>query len=226
MICETMRERLLEAELDELAGIGSSPVAVHVRECAWCRAVAERLIADSRLLGAEIARLSVHASPRADVASRRRARRRGYLAIGTLAAAALAFVIATRSGHREVGPVAPVIADAASTVAPSRAARASAPGAPAAVSARGANADETAPLTTTMPVARSRIARPPLEHAVQPRPLPEAQPVSPTPLVPRPAPQPLVVADARSLVAVAPPPGKRAAIMRTPDPAITVVWLY
>jgi hypothetical protein len=35
-----------------------------------------------------------------------------------------------------------------------------------------------------------------------------------------------VVADARPLVAVTPAHGKRAAVMRTRDPNVTVVWFY
>ena len=61
MTCEMMRERLLDAELDELAGHGSSPVAVHVRGCARCRAVAEQLIGDTRRLAEAIGAGETHA---------------------------------------------------------------------------------------------------------------------------------------------------------------------
>jgi hypothetical protein len=41
--CTRLRTALLEADLDALAGLGSTPVAVHVRSCAECRAEADRI---------------------------------------------------------------------------------------------------------------------------------------------------------------------------------------
>src|SRR5690242_1692118 len=192
MTCESMRERLLAAELAELDGIGSSPVAAHVRECARCRAIADQLLADTRLLGAEVERLSVQASARVERVSRRR-----YLAIGTLAAAALAFVVVTRSARRDVAPVVPVITLPVRNTEPPRVARASVPSTPAAENAGGARAAESAPIATTKSVAAPSASRRPLAHAVQPRPLPAAQRVEPTPLAPRSVTHPLVVADAQ-----------------------------
>jgi len=49
-----MIERLLEAEPDELAGRGGGRVAEHVRSCARCRAVAERLLDAQAALAAEL----------------------------------------------------------------------------------------------------------------------------------------------------------------------------
>ncbi|HET7563771.1 MAG TPA: sigma-70 family RNA polymerase sigma factor [Gemmatimonadaceae bacterium] len=141
-------------------------------------------------------------------------------------AAALAFVIVARSARRDVAPVVPVITQPVRNTEPSRVASASVPSTQAAENAGGARAAESAPVATTKSVAAPSASRRPLEHAVQPRSLPAAQRVEPTPLAPRSVTHPLVVAEAQSLVSVTPPPGKRAAIMRTPDPAITVVWLY
>ncbi len=48
--CRTMRAAMLSAELSELQGRGPSEVAAHVRECASCRAAAQRILfANSRL---------------------------------------------------------------------------------------------------------------------------------------------------------------------------------
>ena len=55
MKCETMLARLLDADRDELEGRGASEVAVHVRECARCGAVAARLLADTSVLAAHVA---------------------------------------------------------------------------------------------------------------------------------------------------------------------------
>lgn len=51
---EEALERLLEADPDELAGLGDSPTAAHVRSCAHCADVAARLLAGQRLLAAAL----------------------------------------------------------------------------------------------------------------------------------------------------------------------------
>jgi len=54
MTCRETIEWLLEAEPDELAGRGEGEAAEHVRSCARCRAVAERLLDAQALLAAEL----------------------------------------------------------------------------------------------------------------------------------------------------------------------------
>lgn len=54
MSCTEIRERLLEAELDELAGESDTPVGRHVRSCPACGAVARTLLAETRALGAAL----------------------------------------------------------------------------------------------------------------------------------------------------------------------------
>lgn len=54
MSCTEIRERLLEAELDELAGESDTAVGRHVRSCPACGAVARTLLAETRALGAAL----------------------------------------------------------------------------------------------------------------------------------------------------------------------------
>jgi hypothetical protein len=55
MKCKDNLVLLLGAEREELEGRGTSALAMHVRECARCGAVAARLVADTRVLAAEVA---------------------------------------------------------------------------------------------------------------------------------------------------------------------------
>ena len=61
MKCENSLVLLLEAEREELAGRGTSEVATHVRECARCKAVAARLLADTQVLATHVATRGVEA---------------------------------------------------------------------------------------------------------------------------------------------------------------------
>ncbi len=56
--CTDLRRLLLEAEPEELAGRGPSPVAEHVRTCGACRSVAEGILAETAALGRHLAYLS------------------------------------------------------------------------------------------------------------------------------------------------------------------------
>ena len=57
MTCEGVREQLLEASTTALAGRGESAVARHVRSCAACQAVAQRILDDTAQLQAGLDRL-------------------------------------------------------------------------------------------------------------------------------------------------------------------------
>ncbi|MHC4233505.1 MAG: hypothetical protein ACYSUQ_00165 [Planctomycetota bacterium] len=61
--CDAALERLLEANPAELAGRDDSELAVHVRECGRCQAVAARLLAGQEQLAGALSELR----PRTDV---------------------------------------------------------------------------------------------------------------------------------------------------------------
>ena len=63
MNCQEARERLLECEPAELRGDVESPLSAHLRRCAECRAVSERLIAAQSELIAELEALAPPRSP-------------------------------------------------------------------------------------------------------------------------------------------------------------------
>ncbi len=87
MTCESMLERMLDAEPAELRGEGDTPLAAHLRTCTRCRAVAARIAGDTAALLAAV-REDSHAARRASVGRPRIAHGRA-IAAGTLAAAAL-----------------------------------------------------------------------------------------------------------------------------------------
>ncbi len=62
MSCTDIRERLLEAEPEELAGRSDTPVGVHVRSCPACGAVAQTLLAETRALAAALDSLAIPAA--------------------------------------------------------------------------------------------------------------------------------------------------------------------
>ena len=115
MTCHEMTERMLEAELDELSGVGQTALARHVRRCIPCRTAARNIVEGTRRLAVDVLRtdaVEVHASPMP------RPRRRALL-VWSAAAAAVALVLATqvRDDDREIAlppSVAIVIPPAAS----------------------------------------------------------------------------------------------------------------
>jgi hypothetical protein len=110
--CKAAFERLMEADPAELAGSGDTELAVHVRECARCTAVAARLIEGQQDLAGALDELA----PRTGVeealsiarARRRRAARRRaawrWAAPLAAAAAVTAVVLARGPGG---GPMMP-----------------------------------------------------------------------------------------------------------------------
>ncbi|HEV8410107.1 MAG TPA: hypothetical protein VGQ30_06340 [Gemmatimonadaceae bacterium] len=87
MKCENRLILLLEAEREELEGRGTSAVATHVRECARCRAVAARLVADTGMLAAQVI------ARRAETPVARRVLSRPLVFGAALAAAAAAIAL-------------------------------------------------------------------------------------------------------------------------------------
>jgi hypothetical protein len=194
-----MLEQMLDAELEALAGSGSSPVAMHVRECSRCRVVAEQLVADTKVLALAVETLGPEVAGGPEVArepalgTRRRMPRARYLIVGSLAAAALALVVVrpgADDGVRPTGSVRPTA---------------------------------TAPRSASPPVDESSS---PSLVGRAPRPFPRARPVSATRFVLPAGEHEVAMAQSRAVVSVTPPPGKRVAVMRTRDPGVTVVWLY
>jgi hypothetical protein len=54
MTCTQALESLLEADLPELSGEGTSPLAQHVRGCARCRTLAGQVLADTQMLASAV----------------------------------------------------------------------------------------------------------------------------------------------------------------------------
>src|SRR6478609_5076215 len=80
MTCESMRELLLTADLEELKGEGAGLLAEHLRGCAVCRADAARIVRSTARLGEA-------------VSSRRRRRTAAILTPFALAAGVVLFVM-------------------------------------------------------------------------------------------------------------------------------------
>jgi hypothetical protein len=212
-----MLEQMLEADLEALAGHGSSPVAMHVRECGRCRAVAEQLAADTRLLASAVETVGATVAERpgavheGSIGARRRMPRGRYLLAGSLAAAALALVVVRPGADERVQRVAPSLAP---SVAPPASTASSAPvAAPDRVASRAAS-------PRTRELSSPSLVRSAL------RPFPRARPVTATPFAAPAAEREVAAVEPRAVVSVTPPSGMRVAVMRTRDPGLTVVWLY
>ena len=111
MNCSQAVELLLEADVEDLEGCGDSQLGGHIRLCADCAAVAQRLLAEQlelqRLLRAEHPRTGVEvalaAAGKRAVAAKRR-RRIGQAAVPFVAAAGLAGILLTDlDGNRALG---------------------------------------------------------------------------------------------------------------------------
>jgi hypothetical protein len=226
-----MLDQILEADLDVLDAAGDSDLARHVRDCARCRAVARQIIGDTRSLGAAVAqvRATIKVVPISSTLVRERIQRRKHsrIALTTGLAAALGVVVVREWPRREV-PVDP----------------------PPQVASRAGQ--ESATRRLALPAATVIAARPTPSHHVRlgERPRPDTrgaqrQGVDAGPQVLATVaertivtafPVPGAVAPVRldtpsdvalgSTVAVDPPAGTRANILRTSNPTITVVWLY
>jgi len=213
MTCESIRDAMLEAELDELRGRGDSAIAVHLRECLTCRRVGADLVLDTQRLALTVRARSVTTVPR-----RRHSHAVRFVAAGALVGAAATWMIIVRRGPepppaRTSPPAAtlpPVIATPREVL----------PNAPAPVHP-----------TTRRLVSRPTIRRAPAEFAIRPTPfvaqrtvpVPAEKPVAVTPvrLEPVQAREPLGTGVRLEL-----PAGKGATILRTDRPDMTVVWIY
>ena len=115
MSCEQARDAMLDAEPDELRGVGASALAAHVRECARCRAAAATLLggtaALARALDDGVAARARDVLPMPVGARSRRARPALAAAIPLAAAAALALLFVGRGVlvRDRIGPYTPPV---------------------------------------------------------------------------------------------------------------------
>ena len=110
MTCAMAREQLLEADLDELSGKGSSALALHLRTCARCNALAEHLLREERALDRALWQLSPRRGLEEALQDRKPFRHWWRLAVPLATAAMIALLVA---GPWRPPPVAgpPVVAE-------------------------------------------------------------------------------------------------------------------
>jgi hypothetical protein len=97
--CAIALDLMLEADLSDLQGLGDSALSHHVRECAGCRAAAQRILETERALQLALAAAEPHrsaAAAMARAARRRPAPRWLRRALPLAAAAGLAAVMLLR----------------------------------------------------------------------------------------------------------------------------------
>ena len=225
MTCSTILDQLLEADLDEVTSTGNTSIAMHLRSCARCRSVADRLVHDTRALG-----LVVRSAPLAPTLVPSRPHRvvaRRMLVVGLSGVAAAILALAIRGwdlpspGHEPTVIVMQAVGALPPDLKPSVESRSLAPA-----------------LLPHFPAAR-RVSSAPRPRPPRKRELARvvvATAVRVEPTLARPAERPIPVAPVRldveprptlgNDVAVEPQAGKRASIMRTGRADVTVVWLY
>ena len=201
MNCSAALEAMLDAEPQELEGLGTTTLAMHLASCDRCRRVADQVLEETHLLAAALTRVSSPARARRTVSV---PLRQALIPAGLVAAALLAVV--WRS------PDAPVTAGVSAVPTP--------PAAPV--------QDTAVPTPVTSdaePVAGQRSA-PALGRAFPaPKSLAAVQiQVTPEPLTPTRFASP--PGGARAAVSVDAPDDYRVAVIRTANPKFTVVWLY
>ena len=167
MICPEMRQQMLDADLDELTGLGGTPLARHIAACEPCRVAGRGIAAGTRRFAAERP-IQIRATPTPSKA------RRGWLtgAIG-LAAACLTFLVARAETNWAPEPR---LADAT-------------------LGAAVAPAELPVPDHSFAPTASDPVVDAPID-VVDP------------------------------LVSVEVPEGRRALVMKTRNPSMTVIWLH
>lgn len=209
MTCTEILERLLSADAAELAGGGDSAVAEHVRHCVRCRAVAERLMLETSALALAMAERGAHVRvrhPRRPVPG---------LTLAPLFAMAVLAMVLWRSGIESVTRHVPVPATARLATP----ATTDSEVVPAAATVSRATAESAKPRIVAAQSRRS--ARP-----IGARAYPAAQAFAVSAVQPT---RVEVGVSDRSLgaeLSVTPAAGGRAVVMRTSNPAVTVVWLY
>ena len=233
MSCSAILDQLLDADLDVLDGSADSDVARHLRGCARCQEVARQILSDTRSLAVAVAdvRATIELAPAAAAPTLVRPRRRSSVRIAVAAglAAALGVVVA-----REWTRLNAVPRDASQSVAVN-ARMSDTPTlamAPATVIAsRPAELRHVRPERRQRPAAEATQAEQPLDRGTPQVVATVAARTIVDPIRPPSAVVPVRIDTTTnvalgSTVAVDPPTGIRANIIRTPNPAVTVVWLY
>jgi anti-sigma factor RsiW len=101
--CTVMREAMLEAELDELRGLGESDVAQHVRTCAACGERAEILVRGHDKLAASLAAIRPRAADANVTPIQRKWRKLSWVPVPLAAAAVLTLLmIPQQNGDEEL----------------------------------------------------------------------------------------------------------------------------
>ena len=116
MTCQTMLQRMLDAEPDELLGRGETALAVHLRECGRCRAVAQQLLEETgALVNAMVRDARLVATVAPPNAGRRRWPRQRAVLGGLLVVAGIVVAALLWSPPRGVqpGPTTPTLGPAA-----------------------------------------------------------------------------------------------------------------
>jgi hypothetical protein len=219
MICNDALELLIDADLDELAGQGGSPLAVHVRDCARCRAVAAQLALDTQALGRALEPDAVRVQPlgaRRQVAGARRMVPRGVVAAGAMAAGLGLVVLAVRPG----GDLRRTTASGRATAPPPAVLIASAPSPGSRQSTVDVVAGPKARFAKSAPTARRSLGT--LATA---RRFADPVPATPVKLVASQSVAARATGDPGGVTVTA-PQGTRVAVLKTGSATITVVWLY
>jgi len=209
-----MLDRMLEADVGELCGRGESAVAAHVRECTRCRAVANQLVRDTSGLSQVI-----RATPAGVTLRRRRSTAAPARAAAIVGLAAAVAGILVRYMDR---PTDSYTAKSRVVMQPVMVSPSAAPSIVAVGAAPRVQTRRASNRVARVPLPTGRLIQP-LAVTVEPTVAASAQPaiaVLPVRIAPAPQ-QPL-----GNTVAADPPVGKRATIIRTDRPGVTVVWLY
>jgi hypothetical protein len=94
MKCEEVRAAMLDAELDELRGIGDSAVAEHVAACADCNAYAQKILRSYASMAAGLERMSTQTGEAPVIPMRpKRSKPPRWLPLPLAAAAILALLL-------------------------------------------------------------------------------------------------------------------------------------
>ena len=219
MTCEESLTRMLSADLAELSADAQGVVGRHLMECTRCRRVAAQLRADSARLASAI---EVSAAP----AVRRPAQRLPWL-VGAAATAAVAIAVLSRRGPDVTAPTTTVPVTVAEVRAtPPAVAPTILPEIPAGPVAAGTGVEHrsTRPAGEVVPDPAQVIEPVPFAapSAVLPTPFAAPPPVEATALHATP-----VLALAATViprVRTLPLPNPNVTVIRSPDPAITVLW--
>jgi hypothetical protein len=209
MTCSDALALMLEADLVELRATAASPLADHLRGCMRCQLVASHLTRDTRLLAMAVARRRPRRAPVAT--------RYGAAAIAASLCLALAHTWRNTAVVREPTTLPGAVVVATSTLEALDGAEL--PPNPATVRARPGRPPGPARAATMMAAGAGYVASPVRPHQLPVVAADRPLPVSAVRLDEAPH------APLGTTVSVDPLDGKRATIMRTGNPALTVVWL-